>query len=368
MGKTIYILGAGFSKGLNAPLQSEIIDDIFKIDPCSLPYELQNIFTDYRNEFMHLLNDTFYLESKDFKLISLEDIYTPLDRCLLENVSFRGIQRDALFSIKQKINALIIILIKTKLDFVGQPNYASNFAHYLVDLKKRKGKNKDPFSIFSFNWDIVIDNAIYSELFLDRPSKGILDYCCHYTPYQNNDNLLPGLLARGKGLFNIKLLKLHGSMNWLQCQRCQRLFIQFGEKIAIHEFLDKPICRLCEKNYKNDSIENRLVSQLIMPTFIKDLNNVQLKLIWQNAAIELSEATELVFLGYSFPYADFEFRQLLSRFARHEAKILAVLCERDKPSALNTDCPELRYRSFFGKRDFRISYDGVESYINNLNL
>ena len=58
-----------------------------------------------------------------------------------------------------------------------------------------------------------------------------------------------------------------------------------------------------------------------MPTFLKDLSNFQVKLIWQNAGVEIMEARRLVFVGYSLPQADFEFRQLISRMVHKHAKI-----------------------------------------------
>jgi len=61
-----------------------------------------------------------------------------------------------------------------------------------------------------------------------------------------------------------------------------------------------------------------------MPTFLKNLTNTQYKLIWQNAAIELSEATKIVFIGYSLPAADFEMKQILSRMVRDTAEIEVV--------------------------------------------
>lgn len=48
----------------------------------------------------------------------------------------------------------------------------------------------------------------------------------------------------------------------------------------------------------------KLQSNLLLPTYLKNLSNIQIKLVWQNAAIELSEATRIVFIGYSLP-ADF---------------------------------------------------------------
>ena len=315
-------------------------------------------------DFSNFLENNLYISPNYFNITTLEDIYTPIDRCILDNVSFRNLDKTNLINLRQKINALLVMLIRQKLQSIRWNNYAELFAKYLVNIKRANPIESDPVSILSLNWDIIIDNALNKEL---SSREGVVDYCCYITPYHANEDIIPGLLARGREMFNLKLLKLHGSMNWLQCQRCQRLFITFNEKIAVEEFISKPKCRLCENNFSNKKTQDGgalLVSQLIMPTFLKDLNNVQLKLIWQNACVELSEATKIVFMGYSFPAADFELRQLLARSVRHTAEIEVIL--KDPPMDPNKDCPESRYRAFFGKRKVQIIYGGVEDYINKL--
>ena len=84
----------------------------------------------------------------------------------------------------------------------------------------------------------------------------------------------------------------------------------------------------------------------MLPTYLKNLSNIQIKLVWQNAAIELSEATRIVFIGYSLPAADFEIRQLLARMIRPDAEIQVVLY----PNTPNVEAEAERYRNFFGSR------------------
>lgn len=90
----------------------------------------------------------------------------------------------------------------------------------------------------------------------------------------------------------------------------------------------------------------KLQSNLLLPTYLKNLSNIQIKLVWQNAAIELSEATRIVFIGYSLPAADFEIRQLLARMIRPDAEIQVVLY----PNTPNVEAEAERYRNFFGSR------------------
>jgi hypothetical protein len=101
-----------------------------------------------------------------------------------------------------------------------------------------------------------------------------------------------------------------------------------------------------------------------MPTFLKDLTNCQVKLVWQNAGVELMEARHLVFIGYSLPNADFEFRQLLSRMVHRDATIEVVLYKGTSDEAIRRyETEEERYRQFFGDRQIAFHSNGVTDFV-----
>lgn len=367
MNKTVFLLGAGFSKNENAPLQAEIIKEIFEINPGDLSPAYRKTFKRYRNDFKAFLSDTLFIDEKHFEDLRLEDIYTPIDRCMIDNLAFRNIPPSDLIELRQKINGLVLIMLDFKLHLTRtKDSHIEKFTDFLIELRNQHRKG-DPFAILSTNWDMLMDDSFRRKI---PPGDGIVDYCCNPSAYDPKEEIIPGLTALEMNLYNIKLLKLHGSMNWLQCKRCQRLYITFFEKIAIDEFINKPVCRECERNFRNELTPDGgtfLSSLLIMPTLLKDLNNFQLKLIWQNAGIELSEASKIVFMGHSFSMADFELRQLLARNVRHNSTIEVVLSEEDKPlDSYYRSSAENRYRTFFGKRAIKIHYDGVEKYIDKL--
>ena len=79
MQKTVYVIGVGFSKSVNAPLQSELIKDIFEIRNNELSGEYRQLYIQYRNDFERFLTDTMFIDRNSFNSINLEDIYTPLD-------------------------------------------------------------------------------------------------------------------------------------------------------------------------------------------------------------------------------------------------------------------------------------------------
>ncbi|GAB3776642.1 hypothetical protein GCM10028818_22660 [Spirosoma horti] len=232
-------------------------------------------------------------------------------------------------------------------------------------------------AIITTNWDIMLDNTVNNIIANDPEVKsnkilGVVDYCCHISSLDENDNKIkPGLYAIGKGGYNLKILKLHGSLNLLQCPKCQRLYVKFFKRWSGGYVFDQHYCRHCEYNFDQKKHKsNLLITNLIMPSFLKNLNNTQNKLIWQNAAIELSEAKKIVFIGYYLPQADFEFKQLLSRMIRKDAEIEVVLIDKDDPDKHSEKFRHLtagyRFTNFFSGRKINISYKGVEAYINDV--
>jgi hypothetical protein len=177
-----------------------------------------------------------------------------------------------------------------------------------------------------------------------------------------------------------KLLKLHGSINWLTCPYCGRVFVDYKQDIAVDEMLTVCYCPLCYKEFEGNIDSPQMHSMLITPTFLKDLNNLHIKNIWHNALIALIEARKVIFIGYSFPDADFEMRILLKKALKPGTEIDVVLSSIDDPkyyeNILNgqnaktqvlsrLNLPGTRYISFFGKDMIKFYYCGMEEYLED---
>lgn len=365
MNKTVYILGAGFSISAGAPSQERIVEKIFEIHK-----ERPGTFKEGSIEsFVGFLKNSLLIPSYNHHKVPLEDIFTPIDRCLIDNLTYRNLSVNEVKDIRAVIYYLIGKTIEELLNSGELDNkYIKQFASYLVYQCSQRKNNKynviDSVSVISTNWDIILDNCIKREIDNKHRLNAVVDYCCHISSYREYDETVkPGLEMLGKGGFNVKLLKLHGSLNWLQCPRCQRVYVDFDNKIAINQYNIKEPCRHCDKNFgHNDS--HILTSNLIMPTFLKDLTNPQYKLIWQNAGIELSEASKIVFVGYSLPQADFEMRQLLSRMIRENAEI-DVVDFSNGPDDNKYKETKSRYEIFFGKRKITFFEKGAKDYITS---
>jgi NAD-dependent SIR2 family protein deacetylase len=323
--KTVYILGAGFSMDSGAPSQAAIIQEIFELRN-AYPTKYRTTVHDWVDQFDSFLKDSLLVDEANKNWYSLEDVYTPIDKSISEGTSFREYTVEQLIELRDIFNKLIILAVR---NCIVRKNKGKSsirkFAKHLVKEGKLRLKNEkdDRIAVITTNWDIMLDNLI-NQLINDEPIpkghdfSGVVDYCCHISSLDENDHKVkPGLYALGKGRYNVKFLKLHGSLNWLQCPKCSRIYVKFYRKWNGGYVFDEKHCRHCERNFKTaNNKSNQLMTNLVMPTYLKDFRNVQHKVIWQNAGIELSEASKVVFLGYSLPQADFELKQILSRMIR----------------------------------------------------
>lgn len=362
--KTVYVLGAGFSVEAGAPTQAAILREAFALYKDNPDYFVSAKF----NEFTSFLREQLNIADDRFSTVDLEDIFTPLDRCLAEGSQFRGISLDKIMTVRESVFYVVGRTIQLLLNNTrNSKDYIEIFADYLTELSSiRAGveyKRNDPVSVISTNWDILLDNSIYRSLQAHEHYNGVVDYCCYISSKDENDTTVtPGLEKLGQGGFNVKLLKLHGSLNWLQCPRCARLYAKFFEKEAMRSFDYSSSCRHCDRNFCEEKGRHLLSQNLIMPTYLKNLSNPQYRIIWQNAGIEISEADKIVFIGYSLPQADFEMRQLLSRMTRKNAKIHIVdHLPEEKREALRE-----HWLKFFGGREISFSFGGAKSFVNSL--
>jgi hypothetical protein len=379
--KVVYILGAGFSMPAGAPNQAQVLRDIFEIQTDNTEILRR------RESLRQFVEGDLNISIAQIAEVVLEDIYTPIDRCIADGTYLKSKSAASLATIREDLEYLISTAIASKIalrlsEVHGASEYVDRFAKYVVKKAAKRAelaagavnagsaKKYDPLSIISLNWDILLDNAVHTALLADcslagdYDAFGVVDYCCYVSSVDGGDGRIrPGLWSLGCRGYNVKLLKLHGSMNWLQCPNCQRLFIQFGNKENMLARIGSTACRHCHAFGQTIL----LTGSLVMPTFLKDLSNFQIKLVWQNAGVELMEAKKLVFIGYSLPAADFEFRQLLSRMVHKDAKIEVVLYRDDTDASISRSLEEKkRYIHFFGKRQINFHWTGVEAYIDSL--
>lgn len=368
MSDTIYILGAGFSKCDGAPLQNDILKEIFNPEFRSLNFS-SDVFYEQRRKLNDFLYSLFSVNNyDDLSKINLEDLLTILDKAILNREFIRNYSYEYLVDIRSALNKCIIFLFNEKLSSSSSLFY-KNLADKIIEEKLSKEQTEDSIGFIYLNWDIILDNYIFSSAennnFLEealltkypdsKPKYVHLDYCCYTTPFEMpNYSLLKYNLksidVKAKGFYNIKIQKLHGSLNWLTCNNCGRLFYKLDAKIAMYELYDTLTCPVCNTE--------SLHSFIITPTLLKDLNNTHIKMIWHNALMDLTEAKKIVFVGYSFPLADFDLKYLFKKGIRTTADIEIVLTD----SARSQEAFD-RYKKFFGNQINKpLITDGSQNY------
>jgi len=430
--KTVFILGAGFSKSDDMPLQSELLKDIFSLFPeeiyvqsifIELPINnseqkvmrFYSVFEENRQKLANFLIENFISHEKmteyyktidlskhDLPLkddylkraykiagevnVTLEDLFTIFDKIIFGHEQFKSYSSDTIIPIDKALKICIIFLLsyrcaktETKTDTISKL-----FSKKIFDMRVATSRHDDVFSIITMNWDSLLEKELFQlsheHNIINKKAKVYPDLCFYDNPY-NKDNMRPvSTHIKAKGYRNIKLLKLHGSINWLRCPYCERIYVDYEENIALNELSADCSCFECRKTIKEKLPQ--MHSILITPTFIKDLNNPHIKNIWHNALIELLEADKIVFIGYSFPDADFEMRCLLKKAVQPSTQIDVVLHHLDNPEYYRTqfekykfktndknalierlNLPEKRYNSFFGNKEINLHYNGIEGYI-----
>ena len=175
----------------------------------------------------------------------------------------------------------------------------------------------------------------------------------------------------------VRLYKMHGSSNWLYCDSCRQLYAPLDAgKGALHlnaylephdfealGFADAAgeVIRQTRNARRCPWCRSRLAARLATFSYRKAFSINQFQTIWDRAYSALARADRWLFIGYSMPEADFEFKHLLK----------AAQLARPKPSNLSIDSvlyddepAENRYKGYFGNGLARISQLGLEKWVD----
>jgi len=333
-----FIFGAGASKAENAPLTSELLFEALR-DP-SGDRRFVCVVEHFLADFFGIRNTNTIDSAK--KLPSFEELLTLVDMAVLKQEGFSAHWNKTRLAVLQE--ALIYCMaeiLKRKLQLRPEtiPAYHKQFLENILS----RGKDALLSSSFiSLNYDILLDDAL-----LNLYPNIDVDYAANFRNFRN---------PRSKR--KIKLLKLHGSLNWMFCPVCRSMKLNLEGKIA-----DKVIAKKipCERD---GAAQRPLV---IAPTWLKVYDNPHLMGIWLEAENTLRNTDEVFFVGYSLPDSDVHVRYLLKKslYRKSTAPRIVVVTstENGEGSELH-----MRYKRFFGEVEhypigFEIFSQNVGSYL-----
>ena len=445
--KTVYILGAGASVSAHLPMQAWLLSEVYSLrlssfdipaqddaDFLSLPLnnklqrmqEFYSKFDEYRqslgrfivsnfsssnklSQYEIAINAAKLIQAKDKAAIlekealllpaydivksvnvSLEDLFTIFDSVASGREHFRLYSSKEMADLHNQLKLCIIFTLSFFIaDNCDNTDY-KKFCEHLLQIRNQLTQKEDALAVLTMNWDDILETTL-SEL-CNNHNKGLTknqiktypDLCFYDYSLSANPEHIPSTHIKAKGHKNIKILKMHGSLAWLECPKCGRIYTDYSNEIASEEFSDMK-CPHCSDDSRPQEENPILRSLIITPTFLKSLENLNLKNIWHNAFIDISEADEIVFIGYSFPDADFEMRCLLKKACKSTAKISVVLSSSDDPELYRSKfaekgfcldesnkliakmrLPEERYKSFFGEDRVTFNYRGFAEYIDQI--
>jgi len=258
--------------------------------------------------------------------------------------------------VRQSLEYIIFALLEYKLRRIKR--------NYYLDLLMKLYPEKDfEPTVISLNYDIIIDNSmvIFSEKWW--PDEGRFpDYGCEIktSAYKSQPNYFG------------KLLKLHGSLNWLYCPGCNRLDLGVAES-------GRRTVKMVEALYQENPLEPRYSCHgspcldcqvfvrpvLITPTHRKDYRNPHVSQVWYHAEQALRETDHAIFIGYSLPDDDVEVIYLLKRGLTKPGRRISVVEYDCKNRPLKSHPVALRYRSLFGD-DIDWHTEGFEKYLKSM--
>ncbi len=215
------------------------------------------------------------------------------------------------------------------------------YDHFVAKRVDRTHRNV----FLSFNYDDFLDHALW---LADPPLPA--DYGLPFT-HVDQWPQYDEMRREGIGKQETELLKLHGSINWARCRRCDGLHLfSFRHYLAM---FNEP-CRRCKNS------DASLTPVLVPPTLRKDIESYGIDGVWEKAETALASADAITIIGYSFPDADTEAKWLFKRAIAKGGKKPALLIV--DPSASVQE----KIAAFFGKTvaDVKCLPD-FETYVGN---
>lgn len=183
----------------------------------------------------------------------------------------------------------------------------------------QKLENPSNLSIITFNYDLVIENALQEIALNSRPDIFRFPGCYRLNDYVSSPGAsgTPPFKTINKGFDGVAVLKLHGSMNWQSrhTSKVPRPSALFHPNREIHVLNSRHI--VPGLRWKRRS---RLVylKPIIVPPISgkRNMMHSSMSHLWDLAATKLKEADRIIIAGYSCPPLDLEARILLSENLR----------------------------------------------------
>ncbi len=303
MSDTVFILGAGASHKAGAPMLANFLDVARALDRTNPENPSRDAF---KRVFAGIAELGGVYEKARLDSDNLEAVFAAFEMAAL----FGRLGRLDLADIKALPDAMRSVIVRTlestlQFPVVGQSLESRRVSApypYLdfVKMFDRTTEFEDKVAIITFNYDLAIDYALHE-------SGRRIDYGLEAQPMVGG----------------FPLLKLHGSLNWLECHQCGVAPYRLEEFFRVRRFDTTLISNRAPFQFRvsaalaedpfphcNGDFKTPRVPLLVPPTWNKGDHHQRIARVWARAAQHLSEARQIAIIGYSLPESDHFFRLL----------------------------------------------------------
>jgi NAD-dependent SIR2 family protein deacetylase len=343
--KLVFIVGAGFSLYAGIPLQMDFTDALLSG---------RGEASGNSGKIVHHLRE-FVNRAFDHKTTAgaqfwpeLEDIFTCID--LSANTGHNlgpQFSPSELRTIRRALIYRIITMLRERYRDARERKDED----WQTLLKFFESVRPRGVGFIATNWDTVIEDML-------TESHGVrkFDYGC--------DAISATLRTAHKEIketettgTSVPVVKMHGSVNWLYCDNCRSLFSMQADqtyKVAGQLLSSEDWKRIDpDTPHANDRWHcgrcggNSLGTRFATFSYRKALDFPMFQKSWFSAERLLREANNWIFIGYSLPAADFEFKYLLKRvqLSRRSSPNFAVVSGGERAEQAYQ-----HYQRFFGRK------------------
>ncbi len=312
MGKKCIVLGAGFSKAIaNLPLTNEMIDsfqqefekrkksdkNLYNINnnDALLFKFLNNIKNEYLDgHYKNISPDGKILTSNYFE--NFEGILSFIDLNLSFEVQFLSVKngeqangsslspfsKNLTYKFKEIRSIITKYLYSVLINAEDSSDLLSKFhSHFLTNCD----------TIITFNYDLLLEKYLFqNDMWFPKDGYG---FTPAYLPNINGKYL--------NRVSEIKLLKLHGSLNWDRKADTNNICLNWQDDDGNYFFPG-----YLEKENYNDFkyFGSHSSGGWILPSWFKQFDYNELITVWRKSFEALNTSEEIIFIGYSLPSAD----------------------------------------------------------------
>jgi hypothetical protein len=342
----VYVVGAGFSKYAGLPLQLDFTEAM--LEPRSDKAHPMQPLIGHLGQFIH---DAFdHNESAKAKhWPNLEDVFTNID--LAANTGHHLGATHAPSKLRMTRRVLL-----ARMMYMLNERYMEAEKNKADDWKKLdsffKDLDIDHSAFISINWDTVIERRLAERHGLDN-----FDYRCGAIAanFRSKGRVVKERVL-AKDARKAPVVKIHGSVNWLYCDNCRQLYwfspddaIRVAMQLITPEEAGKLELKKAEGCAKWRCLNCTtvpLTTRIATFSFLKALDFPMFERSWLSAEHLLRSADKWVFIGYSLPGADYEFKHLLKRVQLSRKTPPEFVVITGGSDSHNT---YLNYQRFFGR-------------------